>query len=172
MESDQAADFRQLGVIGARGCGAAWTGAECTAWAGEHRGADYAAQGNMLTGPEVLEAMSAAFAKQESQPLDERLLRVLEAGQAAGGDKRGRQAAALAVIGDQEYRRVDLRVDEHADPVAELRRVHEIARQQLAPFVAGMPRRGKPAEPAPEGVVEMLLKSPPERPGGGGSRQP
>ena len=172
MAEDGAAEFRQLGVIGTTGEGAAWTGGGCTGWCGQRTAPDHAAQGNMLTGPEVLEAMSAAFAETAGEPLDERLLRALEAAQAAGGDKRGRQAAALAVVGAEDYRRVDLRVDEHPDPVAELRRVHRVAARQLAPFVAGMPRRGKPAEPAPDHVVEMLLKSPPDRPGGGGSRRP
>ncbi len=172
MAEDAAAEFRQLGVIGAQGDGAAWTGRGCTGWCGQRTAPDHAVQGNMLTGPEVLEAMSTAFAAAVDHPLDERLMRALEAAQAVGGDKRGRQAAALAVIGDEDYRRVDLRVDEHADPVAELRRVHGIAARQLAPFVAGMPRRGEAGSPAPDDVVEMLLKSPPDRPGGGGARHP
>lgn len=172
MAEDEAAGFRQLGVIGAAGAGAAWTGEGCTAWCGQRTAPDHAVQGNMLTGPAVLDEMSKAFASAAAEPLDERLLRALEAAQAAGGDKRGRQAAALAVIGDQDYRRVDLRVDEHPDPVPELRRVHGVAARQLAPFVAGMPRRGEAAAPAPGHVVEMLLKSPPDRPGGGGSRRP
>jgi uncharacterized Ntn-hydrolase superfamily protein len=172
MAEDPAAEFRQLGVIGASGAGAAWTGSGCTKWCGQLTGQDHAVQGNMLTGPEVIEAMARAFAADAGLELEERLLRALEAGQATGGDKRGRQAAALAVIGAEDYRRVDLRVDEHSDPVGELRRIHGIAAAQLAPFVAGMPGRGEAAAPAPDHVVEMLLKSPPDRPGGGGSREP
>jgi uncharacterized Ntn-hydrolase superfamily protein len=76
------------------------------------------------------------------------------------------------VIGAEDYARVDLRVDEHADPVAELRRVLGVATAQLAPFVAGMSRRSAEAAPAPDAVVEMLLRPPPDRPGGGGSRIP
>lgn len=172
MVADEAAEFRQLGVIGTAGDGAAWTGAGCTAWCGQRTSADHAVQGNMLSGPEVLDAMSATFATTRDLPIEERLLRSLEAAQAVGGDKRGRQAAALVVAGAEDYRRVDLRVDEHADPVGELRRVHTVAAAQLAPFVAGMPRRGQAAAPAPDAVVEMLLRSPPDRPGGGGSRMP
>jgi uncharacterized Ntn-hydrolase superfamily protein len=126
--------------------------------------------GNMLTGPEVLEAMSAAFAAAPGEPLEERLMRALEAAQRCGGDKRGRQSAGLLVHGTEIYPRVDLRVDEHADPVRELRRVLGVATAQLAPFVAGMPRRGEPPAPPPDAVVDMLLKSPPDRPGRGGSR--
>lgn len=172
MAGDESAAMRQVGVIGAVGPGAAWTGDGCTGWCGDHAGPDHAVQGNMLTGPEVIAAMSAAFAADPALPLDERLLRALEAGQGAGGDKRGRQSAAVAVIGAELYPRVDLRVDEHPDPVAELRRVATVAAAQLAPFVAGMPRRGGPAAPAPPEVVETLLRSPPDRPGGGGSRTP
>lgn len=172
LAEDAAGDFRQVGVIGTSGAGAAWTGVACTSWCGHRTGPDRAVQGNMLTGPEALDAMTATFDEAPEHPLEERLLRALEAGQAAGGDKRGRQAAALAVVGAEDYRRVDLRVDEHADPVAELRRIHEVASAQLAPFVAGMPRRDQSAAPAPEHVVDMLLKSPPDRPGGGGSRIP
>lgn len=172
LSGDPAAAQRQIGAVAAAGPGAAWTGGGCTGWAGQQAGPDVAAQGNMLTGPEVIAAMAAAFAAAPDAPLEERLMRALEAAQAAGGDKRGRQSAALAVVGIEAYPRVDLRVDEHAAPIAELRHVLGVATAQLAPFVAGMPRRGGPPAPAPTEVVEMLLKSPPDRPGGGGSREP
>jgi uncharacterized Ntn-hydrolase superfamily protein len=172
VSGDPASEFRQLGVIGPAGDGAAWTGSGCTGWCGHRTAPDHAVQGNMLTGPEVLDAMSSAFGAGRDLALDERLMSALEAGQAVGGDRRGRQSAALAVIGAEDYRRVDLRVDEHARPVAELRRVHGVAARQLAPFVAGMPRRGEAGAPAPDEVVDMLLKPPPDRPGGGGSRRP
>jgi uncharacterized Ntn-hydrolase superfamily protein len=170
LADDSAAAFRQIGVIGRRGGGAVHTGAECTSWAGERSADDHAALGNMLTGPEVLEAMSASFAALPNEPLEERLMCALEAAQRCGGDKRGRQSAGLLVCGTEIYPRVDLRVDEHVDPVRELRRVLSVATAQLAPFVAGMPRRDEPPAPPPEAVVDMLLMSPPDRPGGGGSR--
>lgn len=172
LGTDAAADLRQVGAIGRTGPGAAWTGASCTPWCGDRCAADHAVQGNMLTGPEVLDGMSRAFSDASDLPLEERLMRALEAAQAAGGDKRGRQSAALKVMGVEDYARVDLRVDEHADPVAELRRVLGVATAQLAPFVAGMPRRSSQASPAPDAVVDMLLRPPPDRPGGGGSRIP
>ncbi|MFN0313938.1 MAG: DUF1028 domain-containing protein, partial [Burkholderiales bacterium] len=99
----------------------------------------------------------------------ERLLLAMEAGQAAGGDKRGRQSASLKVYEHEDYALLDLRVDEHAHPVAELRRVYEIARLQLLPFVKGMPKKGSAAGALPESVSRMLLIPPPSRPGGGGS---
>ncbi|MEO0823405.1 MAG: DUF1028 domain-containing protein [Pseudomonadota bacterium] len=172
LTNDPAASVRQLGAIGIRGPSVAHTGADCTEACGHVIGTDHVVQGNMLTGVELLAAMSRAFAVEPAQPLDLRLLAALEAGQAQGGDKRGRQSAAMIVVGAEVYPRVDLRVDEHADPIAELRRIHTVAAQQLAPFVDGMPRRGGPAGAAPAAVTEMLLKPPPERPGGGGSEVP
>lgn len=172
LASDDAAAFRQVGAIGFDGPGAAWTGGSCTNWCGQHTAVDHAVQGNMLTGPEVLDAMSTAFAADPNAVLEDRLMAALTAGQEAGGDKRGRQSAALVVADRECYRRVDLRVDEHADPVAELARVLTVSKAQLFPFVAGMPKRGQPPAPAPDEVVATLLKSPPDRPGGGGAREP
>jgi uncharacterized Ntn-hydrolase superfamily protein len=172
LAHDPAAADRQIGIIGADGPGVAWTGADCTGWAGQIEGPDFAVQGNMLTGEAVLTAMAAAFSAAPDEALEERLMRALEAAQAAGGDKRGRQSAALDVVGAETYRRVDLRVDEHARPIAELRRVLTVASAQLAPFVAGMARKGVAPAPAPRDVVDMLLRSPPDRPEGGGAREP
>lgn len=172
LAEDPGAAVRQIGAIAAAGPGAAHTGADCTPWCGQIAGPDHAVQGNMLTGEGVLAAMARAFAERPGAPLDTRLLDALAAGQAAGGDRRGRQSAALMVVGAQAYPRVDLRVDEHPDPVAELARIHAVAAAQLAPFVAGMPRRGAAPAPAPAEVVEMLLRPPPDRPGGGGARGP
>jgi len=123
----------------------------------------------MLVGEATVSAMAAAFRGDEALDLAERMLLALEAGQAAGGDKRGRQSASLKVYASEDYALWDLRVDEHAYPVAELRRVFEIARLQLLPFVKGMPKRSVEAGAVPAYVSDMLLKSPPDRPGGGGS---
>jgi uncharacterized Ntn-hydrolase superfamily protein len=167
---DDARNYRQIGLVDAQGRAAAWSGAACTGWFGHLVGDGFAVQGNMLVGEATVTAMADAFTASPDQPLAERLLRAMEAGQAAGGDRRGRQSASLRVHDRETYPLVDLRVDEHAQPVAELRRVFGIARLQLFPFVAGMPRKGAPATPAPESVVSMLALSPPDRPGGGGSR--
>jgi uncharacterized Ntn-hydrolase superfamily protein len=165
LGGDPAADLRQIGVIGHRGHGAAWTGAQCTGWAGQRTGAMYAIQGNMLVGAETLDAMQAAFEATPDLALEERLMQALEAGQAAGGDLRGRQSAALKVMRDEAYAWVDLRVDEHENPVAELRRVFDLARHQVAPFVEGMPTRDDPGRAPPPAVTRMLLKPPLSRPG-------
>ncbi|WP_371348583.1 DUF1028 domain-containing protein [Ancylobacter sp. IITR112] len=171
LAEDGARELRQIGVVDAAGEAGAFTGADCTPWCGQEIGDGFAVQGNMLTGPEVIDAMVSAFRASDSQPLDERLMRALEAGDAAGGDRRGRQSASLRVQGEEDYCALDLRVDEHAQPVTELRRVLEIARLQLVPFIDGMPRRGHAAGPAPESVTSMLALAPPDRPGGGGSRR-
>lgn len=170
LARDDARDYRQIGLVDAEGRAAAWSGPACTGWFGQVLGHGFAVQGNMLVSEATVSAMTQAFVASADQPLAERLLRALEAGQAAGGDKRGRQSASLRVHDRETYPLVDLRVDEHAQPVAELRRVFGIASLQLFPFVAGMPRKGAPATPAPQTVVDMLALSPPDRPGGGGSR--
>ncbi len=169
LERDGAKDLRQIGVVDAQGRAASWSGESCTEWFGHIVDRHFAVQGNMLVGEATVSAMAAAFRGDEALDLAERMLLALEAGQAAGGDKRGRQSASLKVYASEDYALWDLRVDEHAYPVAELRRVFEIARLQLLPFVKGMPKRSVEAGAVPAYVSDMLLKSPPDRPGGGGS---
>ena len=169
LERDGAKDLRQIGVVDAQGRAASWSGESCTEWFGHIVDRHFAVQGNMLVGEATVSAMAAAFRSDEALDLAGRMLRALEAGQAAGGDKRGRQSASLKVYAGEDYALWDLRVDEHAYPVAELRRVFEIARLQLLPFVKGMPKRSVEAGAVPAYVSDMLLKSPPDRPGGGGS---
>jgi uncharacterized Ntn-hydrolase superfamily protein len=169
LSRDEAEDLRQIGVVDAQGRSATWSGKSCTEWFGHIVGPHFAVQGNMLVGEATVTAMAAAFRGSEPLELAERMLLAMEAGQAAGGDKRGRQSAALKVYQREDYALLDLRVDEHPYPVAELRRVYSIAQLQLLPFVAGMPKKGERAGALPESVTKMLLKPPPFRPGGGGS---
>lgn len=144
LGSDVEYAIRQVGVIGASGPAAAFTGAKTDPWKGHRTGADYSVQGNMLVGEETIVAMAEAFVASSAQSLAERLLLAIEAGQAAGGDRRGRQSAALQVFGVEEYPLVDLRVDEHRDPVAELRRIFEVAKRELFPLVAALPTKRNP----------------------------
>jgi uncharacterized Ntn-hydrolase superfamily protein len=168
MVDDPGRDVRQVGVVDKTGESAAYTGQNCVAWAGHITGKNFSIQGNMLVGEATIEAMAAAFNRTESLTLPERLVVVLEAGQGAGGDKRGRQSAAVKIYYKEDFPYLDLRVDEHRHPVAELRRVFEVARHQLLPFVDGMPSRKNPLGNLPESVTTMLLTPPPFRPGGGG----
>jgi len=170
LAQDDARDFRQVGIVDAGGNAAAWTGTQCTVWAGQIVGKHFGVQGNMLTGAGTIEAMAKAFEASAGIDLCERLMLAMEAGQAAGGDKRGKQSASLKVCDTEDYPLLDLRVDEHTYPVAELRRVYTIAKLQLLPFVQGMPKKGEPARPAPDEVQRILALSPPHRPGGGGSK--
>ncbi len=169
LAADQAKNLRQIGVVDADGRSASWSGDDCTQWYGHITEDNFAVQGNMLVGEATLTAMAEAFRDSASLDLAERLLLSLEAGNSAGGDKRGKQSAALRVHHTEDYPWLDLRVDEHGHPVTELRRVYTIAKLQLLPFVAGMPKRGQPAGGLSESVTEMLLAPPPDRPGGGGS---
>jgi len=169
LSGDDSRSVRQIGVVDAQGKAASWTGPDCTPWCGHVTGPGYAIQGNMLTGPEVVAAMERSFLASEAWELAERLILTLEAGQAVGGDKRGKQSASVLVYHREDYPWVDLRVDEHRHPVAELRRIWGIYLNQLRPFLEGMPKKGEPAGPTPEAVTKMLLTPPPFRPGGGGS---
>ena len=171
IADDPGRDVRQVGIVDAAGRGAAWSGRGCTNWFGHVTGPDFSVQGNMLVGEATVLAMAAAFEGSSALSLPERLVIVLEAGQKAGGDKRGRQSAALLVYKVESYPYLSLRVDEHAHPVAELRRVFEVARQQLLPFVDGMPSRKDPLGGLPKEITDMLMTPPPYRPGGGGSGQ-
>jgi uncharacterized Ntn-hydrolase superfamily protein len=164
LAADAESAGRQIGLIGARGPGVAFTGAQCTPWCGQLTGADHAIQGNMLTGEATLTSMREAWLADPAADLGERLMAALEAGDRAGGDMRGKQSAALKVVSTEAYPVLDLRVDEHAAPVAELRRVLGVARRQLLPFVEGMPRRTCPGRALPAEVMAMLLKAPAERP--------
>ncbi len=133
-ENDPLHPSRQVGVISADGEAATFTGDDCHGWAGGLTGENYAVQGNILTGPEVVEAMARAFEEAEGV-LAERLIASLAAGQEAGGDKRGRQSASLLIVreswgyGGIDDRFRDVRVDDHATPIAELERVYRLHRE-------------------------------------------
>ena len=134
-ESDPDRERRQVGIVDAKGGVATFTGSGCQSWAGGREGARYVAQGNILTGELVVESIARGF-EESTGSLAERLLAALRAGEAAGGDARGKQSAALLVVrarggyNEMNDRYIDLRVDDHADPVAELTRVYGVWRRQ------------------------------------------
>ena len=134
-------DRRQFAVVDRHGGVAAHTGSETHAFAAHRLGDAFVAAGNLLAGPEVLEAMAAAFAVEPDRELQVRLLAALAAGQAAGGDKRGKQSAALKVVDREEYAFIDLRVDEHGDPIPELHRVYAVWDAVFRPHSAERPTR-------------------------------
>jgi uncharacterized Ntn-hydrolase superfamily protein len=136
VEADDGRAQRQLGVVDGAGRGASFTGDECLDWAGGRVGAGYAAQGNILVSPETVDALAETFEASRGRPLVERLLDCLDAAQQAGGDRRGQQSAAILVVGPgQGYAglsdvAVDLRVDDHRQPLSELRRLY-VLHQEL-----------------------------------------
>lgn len=127
-EEDRGKDYRQLGIVDAKGNVAHFTGKNCNAWAGAKSGKHYCCQGNLLTGEKVIEEMAKAFESADG-PLAWRLMAALEAGEKAGGDKRGKQSAAILVVREgagpngKGDRYLDFRVDDHKDPVTELARI-------------------------------------------------
>ena len=129
--ADEGRDHRQVGVVDTRGGTATFTGSECFDWAGGVTGEHYAAQGNILVGRETVGAMARTYEEAEGD-LAARLLAALDAGQEAGGDSRGRQSAALLVVregggyGGDNDRVIDLRVDDHPDPIEELMRIRDL----------------------------------------------
>jgi uncharacterized Ntn-hydrolase superfamily protein len=125
LRADTDREKRQLSIVDAQGNTAAFTGNEVEPWRGHRVGQGYVIAGNLLVSEETILAMAGAFEGAQGA-LGERLLVALEAGQAAGGDRRGKVSAALVVVRDQEYPYINLRVDEHPKPVAELRRIFDI----------------------------------------------
>jgi uncharacterized Ntn-hydrolase superfamily protein len=131
IDGDEGRDQRQAGIVDASGRAATFTGQGCMAWAGGATGEGFACQGNILVGPAVVDAMAEAYAGAEGELVD-RLLAALEAGDLAGGDRRGKQSAAVLVVrpaggyGGKNDRYVDLRVDDHVEPVQELRRIFTV----------------------------------------------
>ena len=136
--SDPHIERRQLGLVDRDGNAAARTGARNNPWAGHISKQDYVAMGNGLAGEQVIQAMAAAYEDSEPEDLEERLLRAIEAGQQAGGeamDSTPYHSAALLVYGSQSFPRVDLRVDEHPTPIAELRRIFDIYQPRIDYFL-------------------------------------
>ena len=138
---DAGREHRQLHVMGADGRFAAHTGAECVPWCGHWIGEDMSVAGNMLAGPQVVAETVRYFRENESMPLPRRLIAAMKAGEKVGGDKRGKQSAALVIYGNQEYSELDLRVDDHVEPLLELARLEAVSREHWTHFRAFMPTR-------------------------------
>lgn len=167
--ADDLREQRQLAVVNMDGDSARWTGAEVNPWHGTRHGSGYSCQGNLLTGPAVIECMAEAFEASAGQELAERLLRALEAAEAAGGDARGSQSSALLVhrwngegeapIGAQ----YDLRVDEHRSPVAELRRIYHVKLAYPHAYRArSLAQEDSPDAPVVEAALTRALQLAPD----------
>jgi uncharacterized Ntn-hydrolase superfamily protein len=144
--------------VGAAGPAAVHTGEACVEWCGHLQGPDFSIAGNMLAGPRVLEATAEAFEALAGQPLAERLIAALTAGEAAGGDKRGKQSAALRIQGHEDRPDLDLRVDDHAEPVRELLRLYDVSLQRFQPFIACLAGRGNPVGELDRTRIEAAIE--------------
>lgn len=145
LGDDDGRVWRQVHGVDAAGRSYAYTGTSCVTWCGHWTGDGVSVAGNMLSGPAVVDAAAEAWLGGQGRRFADRLLAALEAGQAVGGDKRGQQSAALKVVGDEAHAEVDLRVDEHAEPIAELRRVFELFWTERRPYLATLPTRRNPS---------------------------
>jgi len=163
LHADDGRDHRQLHVVDADGRVAARSGSECVDWFGHQTHDGFSVAGNMLAGPQVIAETARAYAENGAEPLAERLIRALEAGQAAGGDKRGRQSAALLIVSTEIYPYLDLRVDDNADPVPELRRLYEESKAEYLPFKDKLPSAANPAGVYGKALTEAIIAEQAER---------
>jgi uncharacterized Ntn-hydrolase superfamily protein len=141
VAGDSGRDHRQLHVVDASGRTAAHTGAACVDWCGSLSAENFSVAGNMLAGLRVVEDTAAAYAAGAALPFAQRLIRALKAGEDAGGDKRGKQSAALVIYGNEAWADLDMRVDDHADPITELIRLEQVSRERYVYFRSILPRR-------------------------------
>ena len=144
IEKDDGRDQRQMHMLDRHGRVGAHTGAKCIDWCGHIERDGISVAGNMLAGPRVLDDTAAAYHANASLPFPRRLIAAMLAGEAAGGDKRGKQSAALLIYGEDEYPLLDLRVDDHADPLTELARLEAVSRERFTHFRANMATRESP----------------------------
>ena len=142
---DNGRESRQLHIMDAEGRIAAHTGRDCVDWCGHLKGENFSIAGNMLAGAAVLDDTAQAYLANQSLPLARRLIAAMRAGEKAGGDKRGKQSAALLIHEHEEWSALDLRVDDHADPLAELERLEQVSRERWVHFRKFLPTRQNPS---------------------------
>ncbi|MEA2899120.1 MAG: hypothetical protein QOJ84_4735 [Bradyrhizobium sp.] len=157
--ADSGHTSRQLHVMDAGGRIAAYTGAECVDWCGHVEGKAFSIAGNMLAGPRVLADTAAAYIANGMLPFAQRLIAAMRAGEAAGGDKRGKQSAALLICGGDEWPVLDLRVDDHADPLSELERLEQVSRERWVHFRQFLPTRANPAGITDRATIDATIEA-------------
>ena len=145
---------RQIHIMDAKGRIAAFTGKDCVDWCGNLEGEGFSIAGNMLAGSRVLDDTAKAYLAGNGMPFAGRLITAMRAGEAAGGDKRGKQSAALLIYGEEEWSDLDLRVDDHADPLAELERLEAVSRERWVHFRKYLPSRKNPAGITDRAVID------------------
>ena len=158
-EADAGLGVRQLHVMDREGRFAVHTGQDCVDWAGNAMGQDCSCAGNMLSGPRVVSETVRVFEAATSLPMARRLIAAMQAGEAAGGDKRGKQSAALVIVSTEEYADLDLRVDDHVDPLTELARLEEVSRERWAYYRKFLPRAGNPVGETDREVINAGIEA-------------
>lgn len=159
IAADAGRESRQLHIMDASGRIASHTGRECVDWCGHLAGNGFSIAGNMLAGAQVLDDTAAAYIGGESLPFPQRLIAAMRSGEAAGGDKRGKQSAALLIYGDEEWSDLDLRVDDHADPLAELERLEKVSRERWVHFRKFLPSRKNPAGVTDRKIIDATIEA-------------
>lgn len=158
IANDAGCDQRQVHAVDAMGHAAAHTGVQCIDWCGHRTDDGFSVAGNMLAGPAVVEDTARAYRDHAHLSFAERLIVAMQAGEAAGGDKRGKQAAALLIVTTEDYPMLDLRVDDHAEPLVELRRLFDVSLERYQPFVSCLPSRRNPAGITDRAVIEREIE--------------
>jgi len=157
LATDDGRQSRQLHVMDARGAVAAHTGTDCVDWCGHFEGDGFSIAGNMLAGPAVLDETANAYIAEQNLPFPRRLLAAMHAGERAGGDKRGRQSAALLIHEREDWPALDLRVDDHADPLSELARLERVSRERWVHFRQFLPTRANPAGVTDRAAIDAAI---------------
>jgi uncharacterized Ntn-hydrolase superfamily protein len=155
--ADAGREHRQVHVIDGRGRIAAHTGRACVDWCGHVAGENFSVAGNMLAGAGVIADTAAAYGRNAALSFPHRLIAALRAGEAAGGDKRGKQSAALKICGDEDWPDLDLRVDDHPDPIAELARLERVSRESFVHFRRFLPGRRDRVGVTDRAVIEREI---------------
>ena len=156
--ADAGRDQRQVHLVDALGRIAAYTGEQCIDWCRHLACEGFSVAGNMLAGARVLEDTARAYRDHAHLAFAERLIAAMAAGEAAGGDKRGKQSAALRIVTTEEYPMLDLRVDDHDDPMSELQRLYDKSLERFQPFVACLPSRARPAGITDRAAIEREIE--------------
>ncbi|MCA6121143.1 DUF1028 domain-containing protein [Bradyrhizobium sp. WSM 1704] len=158
LAADSGRETRQVHAMDASGRIGAHSGKDCVDWFGHIAGDGFSIAGNMLAGPAVLGETARVYAANDKLPFAQRLIKAMFAGEAAGGDKRGKRSAALLIHGTEEWPDLDLRVDDHSDPLRELERLEAVSREHWVHFRKFLPTRDKPAGTTDRATIETGIK--------------
>lgn len=158
LAADEGRSYRQVHAIDMRGRPYAHTGHDCLPYCGHVIGHQFSVAGNMLAGQDVLQSTIDVFSSGGHLPFASRLIRAMKAGEAAGGDRRGRQSAALLIVGRDEWPSLNIRVDDHPEPLCELERLERVSQDEWAGFRRMIPTRERPSGISDPAVIQATLR--------------